>query len=87
MFHSDPLIETWDALNHEWLPVKDYCQRRMHDCLLRLAARDKTQDIIQVRTIQAEIDVLNEMAVLPELQLQICGKSARKAKETIPHGR
>jgi hypothetical protein len=85
--HSDPEIEVWEHLANEWLPVRDYCARRIAELLGRLAAKDATEDMVQVREHQAQIATWKAVMRLPEEQLSQTAREINKKKETTSNGR
>ncbi len=87
MAHEHPEYETWEHLASEWDPVREYCRQRVGECLSRLSAKDTTPDIVQVRVYQAEMNVLKEIANLPEERLSAVAKQTKHVKEANKHGR
>lgn len=85
--HSEPVIEAWEVLTHDWQPVHAYCETRIAECLWKLASSEQAPNMETVAALRREINVLKEFAQLPEVQFSRLGAANKHNKEAKPHGR
>ncbi len=76
--HSLPELdlECWEGLANRWDVVSEKMQQLIDDRIRRLATKDTTPDLTQVRVYQAEIKLLGMLQALPEIEIERLGKQS-----------
>ena len=74
----DADIESWEHIFNNWQVVGDELNRLIKECMGRLAAKTQTPTIEEVRVLQKEIEIYQNLIVLPKRKIDQLIKETRK---------
>lgn len=74
----DADIESWEHIFNNWQVVCDELNRLIKECMGRLAAKTQTPTIEEVRVLQKEIEIYQNLIVLPKRKIDQLIKETRK---------
>jgi len=74
----DADIESWEHIFNNWQVVCDELNRLIKECMGRLAAKTQTATIEEVRVLQKEIEIYQNLIVLPKRKIDQLIKETRK---------
>lgn len=74
----DADIESWEHIYNNWQVVGDELNRLIKECMGRLAAKTQTPTIEEVRVLQKEIEIYQNLIVLPKRKIDQLIKETRK---------
>jgi hypothetical protein len=74
----DADIESWEHIFNNWQVVGDELNRLIKECMGRLAAKTQTPTIEDVRVLQKEIEIYQNLIVLPKRKIDQLIKETRK---------
>jgi len=74
----DADIESWEHIFNNWQVVCDELNRLIKECMGRLAAKTQTPTIEDVRVLQKEIEIYQNLIVLPKRKIDQLIKETRK---------